>query len=312
MHDSGLPPDVAGTVVTVGTFDGVHRGHQDVLASMVERGRALDLPTVLVTFDPHPLEVVNPSAAPPLLTVGDEKLEVLAESGVDYLAVMPFTRELAALDAAAFVDQVLVGRFRVRHLMMGHDHAFGRNRAGNPDVLRALGVSRGFAVEVVAPVTAGSGRPISSTFLRRAVAGGDLASAAEGLGRPYSVGGRVVAGAGRGRGLGYPTLNVPVPSPRKLLPPHGVYAVRVQTPLGAFDGMLNLGGRPTFGDAQLLLEVHLFGASGDFYDRRVRIDFVARLRDTRRFDSVEALRRQLDDDAVAARAALARAPSTGD
>jgi riboflavin kinase/FMN adenylyltransferase len=305
MGESGLPPDVTATVMTVGSFDGVHRGHQDVLARLVERGRERGLPTVLVTFDPHPLEIVNPAAAPPLLTVGDEKVEVLAESGVDYLAVMPFTPAMAALDAVAFVDRVLVERFRVSHLLMGHDHAFGRNRAGNPEVLRSLGETRGFTVEVVTAVTAGAGRPISSTFLRRAVAGGDLASAAEGLGRPYSIGGRVVSGEHRGRLLGFPTINVPVGSPRKLLPPLGVYAVRVQTPLGAFGGMLNLGGRPTFGDDRVLLEVHLFGATGDFYDRRVRVDFVARLRDVQHFPSVEALVAQLHRDEVAARACLA-------
>ncbi|MBK8249155.1 MAG: bifunctional riboflavin kinase/FAD synthetase [Gemmatimonadetes bacterium] len=305
MVESGLPPDVTATVVTVGSFDGVHRGHQDVLARLVARGHERGLPTVLVTFEPHPLEVVNPGAAPPLLTVGDEKVEVLVESGIDYLAVVPFTSALAALDAPSFVDRVLVDRFRVAHLLMGHDHAFGRNRAGNPDVLRHLGSSRGFSVEVVTAVTSGGGHPISSTFLRRAVAGGDLARAAEGLGRPYSMGGRVVTGAQRGRLLGFPTINVPVLSSRKLLPPLGVYAVRVQTPQGAFGGMLNLGGRPTFDDAEVALEVHLFDATGDFYDRRVRIDFVARLRAVERFASPEALVAQLRRDEVAARAALA-------
>ncbi len=305
MGESGLPPDVRATVVTVGSFDGVHLGHQDVLGRLVARGQALGLPTLLVTFDPHPLEVVNPSAAPPLLTVGDERLEVLAESGVDYHAVVPFTAALAAMDAARFVDEVLVARFRVAHLLMGHDHAFGRNRAGNPDVLRELGAARGFTVEVVRAVTSAGGRAISSTYLRRAVAGGDLVHAAEGLGRPYSVGGRVVSGEQRGRMLGFPTINVPVPSPRKLLPPLGVYAVRVQTPFGPFGGMLNLGGRPTFGDAAVGLEVHLFDASGDFYGRRVRIDFLSRLRDVVRFPSPDALVAQLRRDEAAARAVLA-------
>ncbi len=308
MPESGLPPDVTRTVVTVGSFDGVHRGHQDVLARLVARGEERRCPTVLVTFDPHPLDVVNPAAAPHLLTVGDERMEVLAGSGIDYLAVLPFTKAMASLDAAAFVDEVLIGRFRVAHLMMGHDHAFGRNRAGNPEVLRSLGATRGFSVEVISPVTGGTGRPVSSTFIRRAVAGGDLASAEEGLGRPYAVGGRVVAGEQRGRLLGFPTINVPIVSPRKLLPPLGVYAVRVQTPRGAFGGMLNLGGRPTFGDEQTSIEVHLFEASGDFYGGRVRIDFLARLRDTVRFPDVAALVAQLRRDESAARSVLAARP----
>jgi riboflavin kinase/FMN adenylyltransferase len=171
-------------------------------------------------------------------------------------------------------------------------------------VLQSLGAARGFRVEVVAPVSLGDGRPISSTAIRRAVAGGDLQRAAQSLGRTYSVGGRVVHGEKRGRLLGYPTLNVALPSPRKLLPPEGVYAVRVQTPTGAYGGMLNLGPRPTFGDDVVSIEAHLFDAEGDWYDAYVRVEFVARLRDTRRFDGVDALRLQLGRDAEHARAAL--------
>jgi riboflavin kinase/FMN adenylyltransferase len=292
------------TVVTVGTFDGVHRGHQDVLAHLVDRAAKLGTRSVLVTFDPHPLEVVNPAAAPPLLTMGDEKLEVLAESGIDYVAIIPFTRTLAALDAERFVDDVLVGCYRVRHLLMGHDHGFGRNRAGDESVLRALGQTRGFTVEAVEPVMGPHGQAVSSTAVRRAVAGGDLDRAREGLGRPYAVGGRVVHGEQRGRLLGFPTINIPLPPPRKLLPPQGVYAVRVQTPRGPFGGMLNLGPRPTFDEAGVTLETHLFDASGDFYGMRVRLDFLRRLRDTARFDSPEALVAQLAMDERQARETL--------
>lgn len=305
---SGLPSNVHDTVVTVGTFDGVHRGHQDVLARLVERARALGTRSVLVTFDPHPLEVVNPAAAPPLLTIGDEKLEVLAESGIDYVAIIPFTRTLAAFDAERFVDEVLVGAYRVRHLLMGHDHGFGRNRAGDESVLRALGQTRGFTVEAVEPVLGAHGQAVSSTAVRRAIAGGDLDRAREGLGRHYAVGGRVVHGEQRGRLLGFPTINIPLPSPRKLLPPQGVYAVRVQTPRGPFGGMLNLGPRPTFDDGGVTLEAHLFDAAGDFYGMRVRIDFLRRLRDTVRFDSAAALVAQLAVDERQARETLALTP----
>jgi riboflavin kinase/FMN adenylyltransferase len=302
---SGLPPDVTRTALTVGSFDGVHRGHQDVLRQLVERARRLGVHSLLVTFDPHPLEVVNPSAAPRLLTVGDEKLEVLAESGIDFVAVLPFTPALAAYSAERFVDEILLRRFRMHDLLMGYDHRFGHNRAGDAATMQRLGKERGFDVTVVPAVTVNGGQNISSTAIRRAVAGGDLEGATRGLGRHYSLGGRVEEGARRGRLLGFPTANVPVPGTRKLLPPEGVYAVRVQTPMGPHDGMLNLGPRPTFGDNQAVVEAHLFDADLDLYGASVRIDFVARLRDTQKFSGVDALVAQLKLDSQNARRVLA-------
>jgi riboflavin kinase/FMN adenylyltransferase len=309
MPDRSLAPLSGGSIITVGTFDGVHRGHQDVLARLVARAAERSLPSVLVTFDPHPLEIVNPQAAPALLTVGDEKLEVLAESGVDYAIVIPFTLAFSRLSAEAFVNDVLRARYGMRELLIGHDHGFGRGRSGDIDMLQSLGAAGGFQVDVVPPVEASDGRAVSSTFIRRAVAGGDLARAALGLGRYYSLSGRVVQGAQRGRELGYRTLNIAPPSPRKLLPPEGVYAVRAQTHLGAFGGMMNLGGRPTFGDDERVLEVHLFDADGDWYGRTVRVDFVARLRDTVRFADAASLVRQLRRDEEAARRALTASTS---
>lgn len=302
--ESGLPPHVKGTVITVGTFDGVHRGHRDVIEKLVSRSRARRLPSVLVTFEPHPMEIVNPAAAPLLLTTREEKLEVLAESGIDYLAVVPFTPALAALSAEEFVENVLRRRFRFEELLIGYDHGFGRQRAGNVSVLRELGEKDGFRVEVVDAVAGADGHSISSTSLRRAVAGGDLERACSGLGRPYSVSARVVQGSQRGRSLGFPTLNLGAAPPRKLLPPEGVYAVRVQTPRGSAGGMLNLGPRPTFGDSTTTLEANLFDTSGDLYGSQVRLDFIARLRETRRFASPEHLRKQLQEDESQAREAL--------
>jgi riboflavin kinase/FMN adenylyltransferase len=302
--DSGLPPYVRDTVITVGTFDGVHRGHRDVVERLVARARALKIPSVLVTFDPHPLEIVNPAAAPLLLTTHDEKLEVLAETGIDYMAVVPFTPNLALYSAEAFVELVLRRCFRMRELLIGYDHGFGRQRAGNVNVLRTLGERDGFRVEVVDAVSTAEGQSVSSTSIRRAIAGGDLARAAESLGRPYSVSGKVIPGAQRGRTIGFPTINLGPPPPRKLLPPEGVYAVRVQTPRGPRGGMMNLGPRPTFGDAATSLEAHLFDAAGDFYGAQVRIDFVKRLRETRKFASVEELKTQLAQDERDAKNAL--------
>jgi len=303
--DSALPPDVARTAVTVGTFDGVHRGHQFILSALESAAKDRDLKSVLITFDPHPLEIVNPTAAPLLLTVGDEKLEVIAESGIDYFAVVPFTRALANLEAEEFVREVLCGRFRMQYLMMGHDHGFGRNRSGNAATMQMLAKEIGFEVDVRPPIGIDDGPPVSSTAIRRAIAGGDLERARVALGRRYSVSGRVIPGEQRGAALGFRTINVPLPSHRKLLPPFGVYAVRVQTPFGAFGGMLNLGGRPTFGDERPLLEAHLFDVSLELYGAAVRIDFVSRLRDTQRFPDAAALRAQLIRDNAAARAVLA-------
>jgi riboflavin kinase/FMN adenylyltransferase len=302
--DSGLPPYVTDTVITVGTFDGVHRGHRDVIERLVARSRALKIPSVLVTFDPHPLEIVNPAAAPLLLTTHDEKLEVLAETGIDYMAVVPFTTELSTYSAEAFVELILRRCFRLRELLIGYDHGFGRQRAGNVGVLRTLGERDGFQVDVVEAVSTPEGQSVSSTSIRRAVAGGDLVRAAESLGRPYSVSGQVIPGAQRGRTIGFPTINLGPPPARKLLPPEGVYAVRVQTPAGPLGGMMNLGPRPTFGDSSTSLEVHLFDASGDFYGAHVRVDFVERLRQTRKFESAAHLMRQLAQDERDARNAL--------
>jgi len=302
--ESGLPPTVTRTIVTVGTFDGVHRGHLDVIARLVARAREAGMPSLLVSFDPHPLEVVNAAAAPLLLSTSEEKLEVLAETGVDYVALVPFTHNLASYGAEEFVDRVLRSRFRMSELLIGYDHGFGHRRAGNVSVLKDLGRTRGFQVDVVEAVALGDGQHISSTSIRRAIAGGDLGRAAEGLGRPYSVSGTVVAGNSRGSQLGFATINLSTPSPRKLLPPEGVYAVMVQTPLGRFGGMMNLGPRPTFGDASVSLEAHLFDVDADFYDARVRIDFVSYLRETKAFADAGELVRQLGRDRENAHFAL--------
>ena len=299
-----LPPEVTGTVVTVGTFDGVHLGHREVFRRLHARARALGSRSVLVTFDPHPLEVVNPTVAPRLLTVGEEKLEVLTTCELDYVVVLPFTPMLATYTAEQFVKAVLIDRVRMRELLIGHDHGLGRNRAGNVDVLRELAGPYQFSLDVIEPVGLDDRHPHSSSVIRRAVAGGDLARAAKGLGRDYSISGTVERGAGRGRTLGFRTLNLAPVSPRKLLPPEGVYAVRVATPKGAFGGMMNLGPRPTFNDPIPKVEAHLFDVEVDLYGASVRVELVERLRETRKFASKEALTAQLERDERHARAVL--------
>lgn len=301
--DRSLLPSGQGTVVTVGTFDGVHLGHRFVLDRLAERARAAGLRSVLVTFDPHPLDVVRPGSAPLLLTTPDERAEVLATTSVDYVVVMRFTPAVARLTAEEFVDRVLVPRLDMRALLIGHDHGFGRGRAGDAAALMQIGADRGFAVDVVDVYEGPEGRAVSSSAIRAAVAEGDLETAAAGLGRRYAIAGRVVSGARRGRLLGFPTINI-VPPPRKLLPAHGVYSVLVETPRGRFGGMLNLGAKPTFDDPSITLEAHLFDADADLYDAPVRLEFLSRLRDVRRFDSPEALVAQLRQDEAQARSTV--------
>jgi len=291
-----------GSVITVGTFDGVHLGHQAVLREIALRAKRASRRSVLVTFDPHPLEVVNPQAAPQLLTLPHERLEILAQSDLDLVIVLPFTTELSHYSPEQFVS-LLRDRYRLEELVIGYDHGFGRGRAGDVAVLRALGDELGFAVDVVDAVTM-DGKPLSSTLVRRAVAGGDLERARRFLGRPYSLVEKVVQGAGRGRGLGYRTINLAPLDSRKLLPPDGVYAVQVEWSTGMGGGMMHQGPRPTFGEAERSLEVHLFDVEADLYDMEVKVSWIARLRDVQSFSGPDALRAQLDRDFVAAHAAL--------
>lgn len=293
---------MSGTVVTVGTFDGVHRGHQAVLAEIARRARETGRTSLLITFDPHPLEVVNPEAAPRLLTTPDEKRDVLAESPVERVEVLTFTRELSQLSAAEFVRDVLRARYAMAELVLGYDHGFGRGRGGDVETVRRLGREQGFGVDVVDAVRDG-GQPISSSLIRTAVAHGELERAARWLGRPYALAGVVERGAGRGRTIGIPTLNL-APAPRKLLPPDGVYAVRVSVGNARYGGMMNQGPRPTFGVTARGLEIHLFDFAGDLYGERVRVEWVRRLRDVRTFPSREALVAQLEHDRAAARESL--------
>ena len=311
VGDASLPADVTGTVVTVGTFDGVHRGHLDVIARLVRRASESGLPSLLVTFEPHPLEIVRPESAPLLLTTRGEKLDALGRTGLDFVAIVPFTPEFARRSAEEFVDLTLRDQFRMCELLIGHDHGFGRGREGDAETLRELGATRGFDVDIVPPVQSASGEPVSSSRIRRAVAEGRLQDVAADLGRIYSVSGTVVAGEARGRLLGYPTLNVQPESDRKLLPPDGVYAVDVVTSRGRFGGMLSVGGRPTFNDARRTIEAHLFDVAGNFYGDVVQVGFVARLRDIARFADATALVAQLADDERDARRALTAFAGSG-
>ncbi len=304
-RDSGLPPDVEGTVVTVGTFDGVHLGHWAVLQEIRRRAAASGGHSVLVTFDRHPLTVVRPGDAPALLTTADEKKEILSQSGLDYVAFLPFTEALSRYEPAAFVRRVLVGGFRVSELVIGYDHGFGRSRSGDIELLRRLGEEIGFAVDVVRSVEV-AGRAVSSTAIRARVADGRVEEAAGMLGRPYSFRGPVVHGLGRGRELGFPTANIAAPEGAKLLPREGIYAVRASLRTEIRDGLLHLGPRPTFAGSPPSIELYLLDFDREIYGESVQVEFLTRLRDVQPFATPEDLVAQMRRDELSARAWFAR------
>jgi riboflavin kinase / FMN adenylyltransferase len=300
---AGLPRDGRGAVVTIGTFDGVHRGHREVLDEIRARASRAGRRSVLVTFHPHPLRIVRPEIAPALLTTALEKKEILAESGLEYAVFVPFTRALQQYSARRFVEEILLGRIGMEELVVGYDHGFGRGREGSVETMRELGAELGFDVDVVGAVEAG-GDAISSTRIRRALEEGDVVGAAVGLGRPYSLQGVVVHGMELGRKLGFPTANLQVGDPDKLLPLEGVYAVHGWVGENRVPGLLHLGPRPTFRGSPPSVELHLLDWSGDLYGRTVRVDFCARLREVRPFASAAALIEQMKKDEAEGRAVL--------
>lgn len=285
---TALPRDGRPAIVTVGTFDGVHRGHWEVLQEICRRATATGGRAILVTFHPHPLRVVRPEHAPPLLTTVAEKREALAESGLEWVVFLPFTRTLQRYPARRFVEEILVGRIGMKELVIGYDHGFGRDREGGVETLRQIGRELGFAVDVVDAFQV-EGEPVSSSRIRRLLEAGDAAAAARLLGRPYTLEGIVVRGEQKGRELGFPTANVEVGNPEKALPREGVYAAYGWVGGQRIPGLLHLGPRPTFPGFAPTIELHLLDWSGDLYGHHLRVEVIDRIRDIRPFPSVEAL-----------------------
>jgi riboflavin kinase/FMN adenylyltransferase len=291
---------LASPAVTVGNFDGVHRGHQALARETVARARSVGGTAVVLTFDPHPAHVVAPDRVPPALSTPSQKAELLATLGVDVLAVLPFTRAVASLAPEAFARDVLAGVLGARAVVVGESFRFGHGQEGDAALLSRLGDALGFAVAAVPPVL-DDGRPISSSRVREALAMGDAAGAAALLGRPYFVDGVVVAGDGRGRAIGVPTANLETGG--ALLPARGVYAGPCRLPDGRAPlAVVNVGERPTFGGGTVTIETHLVGYEGDLYGVRLRQSFAVRLRDEKRFAGVDALVVQIRRDIQRARA----------
>lgn len=285
---------VGGVVATLGTFDGIHRGHQAIFSRVKEVSRESSLPAVLVTFDPHPRFVVSPQHAPLLLTTTPEKEEFIPAYFDGQVVVLPFTQELMNLSAEQFVKQVLLDRLGVKKLIVGYDHAFGKNRSGNTAELRRLAGIYGFEVEVVEPVLI-DGTPVSSTRIRNAVVGGKYAEALSLLGHNYAIYGTVERGIGLGRKLGYPTANVAY-SPMKLLPPEGVYACWVEVDGEDKCGMMFIGKNHFNPSGRVTVEANLFDFDRDIYDHEISVYPTHFVRPNQRFDSTADLVTQLEQD----------------
>lgn len=290
-------------VLTLGNFDGVHLGHQAILGAAVARARASGGQAVALTFEPHPLAVLVPERAPPVIQSLHDRLALLCRIGIDVTVLQRFTREFAALPPEAFVTDFLWRHLELTDVVVGYNVNFGRDRAGSGETLRVLGERHGFAVDVIGPVSLG-GEQVSSTNLREVLRLGDMARARRLLGRPYTMRGRVVVGDRRGRTLGFPTANLHLRS-RLLLPPDGVYAVAATVDGGPRAGVLNIGVRPTFGGRRRTVEVHLLDFAGDLYRRWLEVRVIERLRGEAAFADVEALRAAITADVARARQVLA-------
>jgi riboflavin kinase/FMN adenylyltransferase len=291
--DDARPAWLTHPVLALGNFDGLHRGHQKII-ERVKRGAAEHGGTPMaMTFDPHPPRVVRPDKAPPLLMTKSQRLDALHQAGIRCVAVVRFTRELSEWDPETFVRTVLVDWLRVSEVWVGANFLFGHERSGNFSLLRTLGQRYGFRSDKIDPVRY-KDFVVSSTRIRRLVGEGRVDEAGALLGHTFYIDGTVVAGRQRGREIGFPTANLATGN--ELLPPHGVYATTMTIDGVVHAGLTNIGMRPTFGETETTVETHLLGYSGDLYGRDVRLSFVLRLRDERKFDDVDALRAQIEAD----------------
>ena len=288
-------------VVTIGNFDGVHHGHQVILQQLCADAAQRGVPAVVLTFDPHPITVVRPDAAPELLMTLGDRLATLSAYGPHACVVQRFSHAFAAIDAETFVTRFLCEILDAEKLLVGHDLNYGHGRGGNVDTMIEAGGRRGFAVEVIRPVEV-DGTVVHSAVVRQAVAAGDVALAARLLGRPHFVRGRAMRGAGRGRSLGFATANVRAKTP--LVPPEGVYATRATVQGIQYDSVTSIGHTPTFGGQETVIESHLFADLGDLYGQGVCVRFIERLRDQRKFADATELAAQIGQDVEQSKAVL--------
>lgn len=282
------------TSATIGNFDGVHVGHKKIIGSIREMAKSKGLSTCVITFHPHPQKVLK-NIDVPLLVPIRERLRLLEKEGVDYVACYTFSDEISNMSAKEFITDILVGKLNVKHLIVGPDFSFGKKREGNAELLREMGKAHHFETEVLGPVFIDN-EVVSSSAIRNQLKNGDVKKAAKFLGYDFYIEGQVTEGEKRGRRIGFPTVNLN--TDWDILPKVGVYATRAYVNNGKFGSITNVGYRPTFGENKLLVETHIFDFNSDLYGRRVKVEFVDRIRDEKRFENVDALVAQIKKDIV--------------
>ena len=290
------------SVITLGNFDGIHLGHQELIRMVIRRARETGGTSLVVTFRPHPLKILAPEKCPPLISIYEEKIRLIEALGVDALVKIPFTMDFAAMSPEAFVKDILCDLLGAKEIFVGFNYRFGKGRAGNIEMLRELGTRHGFTVREVEQVSL-RGEVISSTAIRQLLKDGEVEHAARLLGRVYAVTGIVVKGDGRGRGLGFPTANIA--AKHAIIPSDGVYAVQLHVRDHFYDGIANIGLRPTFNKKTRTIEVHVFDFDEDLYGEDISLYFIRKIREEKKFRGPDELIRQITKDIAAAREILA-------
>lgn len=296
IHDINDIPKFQDTVLTIGTYDGVHFGHQQILRRVIETAKTLGSKSILMTFHPHPRLVLQPNHPVKLITTFEEKMEILADYDLDYVVAIPFSTEFAAMDADAYIKDIIVNLFHPKKIIIGYDHKFGKNRLGDLNLLERFSATYGYEVEEISKQTIDE-IAVSSTKVRAALLEGDIQSANFWLAHPFTLSGKVVDGDKIGRTLGFPTANISIENPNKLIPPSGVYAVKVMLDGQSYNGALSIGNRPTFNlGNQLVIEVFIIDFSADIYGKQIKITFLEKVRGQRRFENQDELIAQMEND----------------
>ncbi len=289
-------PDFKNAVITIGTFDGVHKGHKTILAEVVNHARQVNGESVLLTFEPHPRKLLFPDQPLGIITPLDQKLQLITESGIEHIVVVPFTREFAGLSAEEYIERFLVGIFHPKSIVIGYDHRFGHDRKGDLKLLEKCAQQGGYELMEI-PAQLIDDAAVSSTKIRHAITEGRVEDASHMLGRNYSITGTVIHGNKLGRTIGYPTANLKPTDPEQTIPAVGIYAIQAVYNGSQYNGMMSIGYNPTVTDKKdIKIEANLFDFDEDIYGRVLEISFLKRLRDELKFDSVEALKQQLHND----------------